>query len=90
MHALCTLANSDLLIGGMFDHVGTSVSPYFARFSCGGCPADFNHDGQLDLFDYLDFTSALAAESRAADFNNDNIVDFFDYLDFVQAFSTGC
>ncbi len=54
------------------------------------CPADFDHDGVLDFFDYLDFVSAFASQSSASDFNHDGIVDFFDYLDFVQAFSTGC
>lgn len=54
------------------------------------CPADFNSDGVLDLFDYLDFVSDFAAGNATADFNSDSIVDFFDYLDFVQIFSGGC
>ena len=48
--------------------------------------ADFNGDGQVDFFDYLDFVQAFGAESPEADFNGDCQVDFFDYLDFVQAF----
>lgn len=54
------------------------------------CPADFNHDRQVDLFDYLDFAAAFAAMDAAADFNNDGRVDFFDYLDFAGAFDAGC
>ncbi len=54
------------------------------------CPADFNQDGIVDFFDYLDFVDAFSAESAAADFNHDGIIDFFDYLDFVDAFSAGC
>ena len=54
------------------------------------CPADFNGDFVVDLFDYLDFVDAFSGGSSAADFNADNVVDFFDYLDFVQAFSGGC
>ena len=54
------------------------------------CSADFNADGVLDFFDYLDFVAALSAQEPAADFNRDGVIDFFDYLDFVQAFSTGC
>lgn len=54
------------------------------------CPADFNDDGVLDFFDYLDFVAALSSQEPAADFNGDSIIDFFDYLDFVQAFSMGC
>ena len=54
------------------------------------CPADFNGDGQVDFFDYLDFVMAYNEEDPAADFNGDGQVDFFDYLDFVEAFSAGC
>ncbi len=54
------------------------------------CTADFNHDGTIDFFDYLDFVAAFSDQSVAADFNHDGVIDFFDYLDFVQAFSAGC
>ncbi len=54
------------------------------------CPSDFNNDGIVDFFDYLDFVAEFSNNSPAADFNGDNIVDFFDYLDFVAAFSSGC
>ena len=56
----------------------------------GGCGADFNADGQIDFFDYLDFVDAFAIAADEADFNGDGVVDFFDYLDFVDAFSIGC
>ncbi len=54
------------------------------------CSADFNNDGELDFFDYLDFVDAFSANLPGADFNNDSVIDFFDYLDFVDAFSIGC
>lgn len=54
------------------------------------CPADFNADGTVDFFDYLDFVDIFAGGTPAADFNADGVVDFFDYLDFVSAFSIGC
>ncbi len=54
------------------------------------CTADFNQDGFVDFFDYLDFVDAFSSELAAADFNQDNQIDFFDYLDFVDAFSIGC
>jgi hypothetical protein len=60
---------------------GNSVPP---------CPADFNGDGGVDFFDYLDFVDAFSANLPAADFNDDGSIDFFDYLDFVDAFSLGC
>ncbi|MDX2148712.1 MAG: hypothetical protein SFZ23_14460 [Planctomycetota bacterium] len=52
------------------------------------CSADFNGDGQVDFFDFLDFGAAFANEDITADFNSDGQVDFFDYLDFSQAFGT--
>jgi hypothetical protein len=54
--------------------------------SSGRCPADFNEDGSVDFFDYLDFVAAYDSENPSADFNNDGNIDFFDYLDFVSAF----
>ncbi len=54
------------------------------------CPADFNADGIVDLFDYLDFVSAFANNLPESDFNRDSVIDFFDYLDFVDAFAAGC
>ncbi len=54
------------------------------------CNADFNVDGVVDFFDYLDFVDAFSSNLPGADFNEDGIIDFFDYLDFVDAFSLGC
>ncbi len=54
------------------------------------CAADFNADGVLDFFDYLDFVSVFSSGLVAADFNHDSIIDLFDYLDFVEAFAGGC
>ena len=60
--------------------VWTSVKP--------DCPADWNGDGQVDFFDYLDFVQDFNDDN--ADFNGDGQTDFFDYLDFVAAFDQGC
>ncbi|MDX2148011.1 MAG: hypothetical protein SFZ23_10860 [Planctomycetota bacterium] len=54
------------------------------------CPADFNGDGQVDFFDYLDFAAAYGDNDPTADFNGDQQIDFFDYLDFVVAYDTPC
>ena len=54
------------------------------------CFADFNCDGQVDFFDYLDYADAYNNDDPAADINRDGIVDFFDYLDFVNFYSEGC
>jgi hypothetical protein len=54
------------------------------------CGADFNCDGIVDFFDYLDFVAEFSSNGTGADFNADTVIDFFDYLDFVAAFSLGC
>ncbi len=54
------------------------------------CVADFNIDGTLSFFDYLDFVDAYSSLNSAADFNESGDIDFFDYLDFVDAYSIGC
>jgi hypothetical protein len=59
-------------------------------FATPPCPADFNNDGSVDFFDYLDFVQAFADEDPSADFNANNTIDFFDYLDFISAFDQGC
>ncbi len=58
--------------------------------SDGACPSDFNDDGIVDFFDYLDFVAAFSSGDMSADFNGNATLDFFDYLDYVEAFSTGC
>jgi hypothetical protein len=72
------------------DSCGNVLSANAVLTVTGGCPADFNNDGAVDFFDYLDFVAAYDAELPSADFNNDGNIDFFDYLDFVAAFDTGC
>jgi hypothetical protein len=54
------------------------------------CAADYNLDGTVDFFDYLDFVADFSNEAPKADVNGDNTVDFFDYLDYVAAFDAGC
>ena len=54
------------------------------------CPADFNNDGFVDIFDFNDFVTAFESGDPSADFNGDGFVDFFDFNDFVTAFETGC
>jgi hypothetical protein len=54
------------------------------------CAADFNHDGGVDFFDYLDFVNAFSTLNQSADFNHDGAIDFFDYLDFVDSFTITC
>jgi uncharacterized membrane protein len=76
------------VIVGTVQKPGFVVVGFVLRIS--PCTADYNNDGQIDFFDYLDFAQAFNDESCLADFNNDGQVDFFDYLDFAAAFDSGC
>ena len=93
------LVDASSTLSGTFDQVNLfyTAVPFAARYDgssmsliAGGCNADFNQDGSVDFFDYLDFVNAFSANTAAADFNKDAAIDFFDYLDFVDAFSIGC
>lgn len=83
------VAGPSLYIAGNFDSVGLTSAPSYglARLDC-TCPSDWDLDGDVDFFDYLDFVDQYAGGS--ADFNRDDVTDWFDYLDFVQAFAAGC
>ncbi len=80
---LSDAAGTTLASPAVSSEVLTVITP-----GCG--PVDFNNDGIVDFFDYLDFVDAFSNNDPSADFNGDTIIDFFDYLDFVDAFSTGC
>jgi photosystem II stability/assembly factor-like uncharacterized protein len=54
------------------------------------CRADFDRNGQVDFFDYLDFVQAFGADEASADIDGNGQIDFFDYLEFAAAFSAGC
>ena len=85
------LPNGQMLWSNLIANGGATYSEWnIATREGSGCAADFNGDGIVDFFDYLDFVAAFSANAPAADFNGDSVIDFFDYLDFVAAFAAGC
>lgn len=58
------------------------------------CRADFNNDGFVDVFDYIDFIRCFEGENCVrgsdVDINNDGFVDIFDFDAFVERFEKGC
>jgi hypothetical protein len=81
------ILEADLDGDGEYEPLGSALLKNDIDPTCAG---DYNQDGVVDFFDYLDFVAAFDAEDAAADFNNDGVVDFFDYLDFVAALEEGC
>lgn len=61
-------------------------------FALPGCPcyADMTEDGALDLFDFLAFQNAFAAQDPAADCDHSGLFDLFDFLCYQNAFVVGC
>ncbi|MEQ8843357.1 MAG: VCBS repeat-containing protein [Phycisphaerales bacterium] len=54
------------------------------------CPADFDGDGSLTLFDFLAFQSAFDAGDPRADIDGDGSFTLFDFLAFQNLFIAGC
>ncbi|MEO1008257.1 MAG: GC-type dockerin domain-anchored protein [Planctomycetota bacterium] len=54
------------------------------------CPADFDGDGELTLFDFLAFQNAFDLGEASADFDGDGELTLFDFLAFQNAFAAGC
>jgi hypothetical protein len=79
-----------LFVGGSFTLASGVPSSRIARWGPPSCPVDFDHNGFVDFFDYLDYLTAFEGGDPAADLNGDGFIDFFDYLDFVNVFEVGC
>jgi hypothetical protein len=56
----------------------------------GDCYPDFTGDGELNLFDFLEYVNAFNAAEDRADCTLDGVLDFFDFLCFTNTFNAGC
>jgi 6-phosphogluconolactonase (cycloisomerase 2 family) len=54
------------------------------------CRADLDGDGQLTIFDFLEFQNLFDAGNPAADFDGDGSLTIFDFLAFQNEFDAGC
>lgn len=85
----------DLIIGatradpGGRPDAGTSYV-IFGRDLASACPADLDGDGELTVFDFLEFCALFDAGDPIADFNGDGTLTIFDFLAFQNAFDAGC
>lgn len=68
--------------GAYFDDIAVELA--------GGCYADIDGNGALDLFDFVAFTNAFNAGQAAGDCDGDGAFDLFDFLCFTNAFNVGC
>jgi hypothetical protein len=56
----------------------------------GGCDADIDGNGVLDLFDFLGLVNLFNAGEGGADCTGDQARDLFDFLCFTNEFNAGC
>ena len=55
-----------------------------------GCRADLDGDGDLTIFDFLQFQNLFDAGDPRADFDGDGDLTIFDFLQFQNEFDAGC
>jgi hypothetical protein len=81
-----------LYAGGRFTRSTGSPSDYTAVWvGCPGlCIADFDGDGELTLFDFLEFSNAFSFGEPRADLDGDGRFTLFDFLLFSNEFDAGC
>lgn len=60
------------------------------RMTCDTCRADMDGDGELTIFDFLEFQNLFASGDLRADFDGDGDLTIFDFLEFQNDFSAGC
>lgn len=54
------------------------------------CSADLDQDGDLTVFDFIEFQNLFAASDVRADVFYDGRFDIFDFLAFFNQFEGGC
>ncbi|NRA58161.1 MAG: hypothetical protein HRU13_08640 [Phycisphaerales bacterium] len=54
------------------------------------CLPDLDDDGDLTLFDFLEFQNLFDGGDPAADFDGDGNLTIFDFLAFQNLFGVGC
>ncbi|MFI4882794.1 MAG: FG-GAP-like repeat-containing protein [Phycisphaerales bacterium JB064] len=54
------------------------------------CRADLDQDGELTIFDFLEYQNLFDAGDPSADFDGDGELTIFDFLAFQNEFDAGC
>ena len=78
------------LDSGLFGGAFVQMDAMELSVGGGGCRADIDGDGELTLFDFLEFQNLFDAGDLAADFDGDGSLTLFDFLEFQNEFDAGC
>ncbi|MEQ9094736.1 MAG: VCBS repeat-containing protein [Phycisphaerales bacterium] len=83
---------ADFFIGSPQAEHGADALPgrHYLVYGRSPCPADFDGDGELTIFDFLALQNAFDAMDPVADFDGDGELTIFDFLAFQNAFDAGC
>ena len=69
---------------------GQGGAAYRLIFAEPPCRVDLDGDGQLTIFDFLEYQNLFDAGDLAADFDGDGSLTIFDFLAFQNEFDAGC
>lgn len=85
-------ATAHLLINGEFGEVEIETALALLLIADGEpyCRPDFDDDGTLSIFDYLEFQNAWALMEPRGDYENDGVFDIFDFLAYQNDYARGC
>ena len=83
-------ADGNWMAGWGYPDTLGNTQTWVAHLASDACPADFDGDGELTLFDFLAFQNAFDMGDLAADFDGDGVLTLFDFLAFQNAFDAGC
>ncbi len=86
---LATVGLSEIRFVRIAAAVGSPEIDAFADVAA-ACPADVDGDGELTLFDFLEFQNRFDGGDARADFDASGALDLFDFLAFQNAFAAGC
>ncbi|MCA9277927.1 MAG: PQQ-binding-like beta-propeller repeat protein [Phycisphaeraceae bacterium] len=54
------------------------------------CEADWNGDGSLDIFDYVEYGNSYSSNEPRADLDHNGSLNVFDYIAFGNLYAAGC
>ena len=88
------LYEGNLVVGGNFTQVGPDglAAAGLAMYTtcAGGCAADINGDGVLNVLDFVAFQLAWQAQEAIADCDDNGTYDILDFVCYQQLFVAGC
>ena len=73
-----------------FDDASLAVLHVTPEADCETCAADLDGDGELSIFDLLQFLVLFDGEDPRADLNGDTMFNIFDVVEYLALFEQGC